>query len=93
MQPNEHLPQQFWLTNQDGTYYQFLATLEHHDPKTAVLVVESVKSEALCKGAGKAEPRPQNLRVTWTLLRRPTKEPCPNRTHRACDLTTRLKSR
>ena len=47
MQPNEHLPQQFWLTNQDGTYYQFLATLEHHDPKTAVLVVESVKSEAL----------------------------------------------
>ena len=60
MQPNEHLPQQFWLTNQDGTYYQFLATLDYHDPKTAVLLVESVKSEALCKGMGKAEPRPQN---------------------------------
>lgn len=60
MQPTDLQPQQFWLTNQDGIYYQFLATLEHHDPKIAVLVVESVKSEALCKGAGKAEPRPQN---------------------------------
>lgn len=61
MQPAPPQPnRQFWLTSQDGVRYLFLATLTRHDPRTAVLLIECVRSEAIQKGTGTAEPQPLN---------------------------------
>lgn len=54
------LTPQYWLKDHAGTNYLFLATLEHHDPTTAVLVVERIKSEAIGKTAAEVPPRPLN---------------------------------
>ena len=54
------LPQQFWLTNQAGTHFIFLATVERTEPRRVTLLVERVNCEALQRGTGTPAPRPLN---------------------------------
>jgi len=59
-QPSPELPatpKRFWLKNQAGTRYAFLATVERHEPRAVSLIVERVNGEAMRKGDGPEAPR------------------------------------
>ena len=55
--PQPEPPKRFWLKNQAGTRYAFLATVERHEARSVTLIVERVNGEAMRKGDGPQAPQ------------------------------------